>query len=294
MGLLILVSRLGPGGWPLDVSLGLCAVSALAMALFFLNERKSTNPVLPVDLLTNRAIGPSLLGSCLLGIGFLSLDTFVPLYVQGVRGGGAGEAAWVVTPVMLTWALSGIAAAPLVVRWGFRNTSLLGSALIVAGFSGLLVCTAYDASKHVLAAVLAITGLGFGPASMAFFLSAQNAVSWQRRGIITSSVQFFRTAGGSLGIGVLGAIFNMITLPKLAGLESANITSATFLDPRLRAQLSPQTLHAAGWMIDSGLHWVFIAMLVVAILQLIVSRWMPAHLASRTLSKTEMAEAMVG
>jgi hypothetical protein len=47
-------------------------------------------------------------------------------------------------------------------------------------------------------------------------------------------------------------------------------------------------------MIDSGLHWVFIAMLVVAILQLIVSRWMPAHLASRTLSKTEMAEAMVG
>jgi MFS family permease len=195
---------------------------------------------------------------------------------------------------MLTWALSGIAAAPLVVRWGFRNTSLLGSALIVVGFSGLLVCTAYDANKHVLAAVLAVTGLGFGPASMAFFLSAQNAVSWQRRGIITSSVQFFRTAGGSMGIGILGTIFNIITLPKLATLESANITAATFLDPRLRAQLSPQTLHAAGWMIDGGLHWVFITMLAVAILQLIVSRWMPVHEANHKLSKAEMAEAIVG
>jgi MFS family permease len=294
MGLLMLVSRLGPGGWSLHVSLGLAAVAAVAMIFFVVSERKSTNPVLPVDLLLNRAIGPSLLGSCLLGIGFLSLDTFVPLYVQGVRGGGAGAAAWVVTPVMLTWALSGIAAAPLVVRWGFRNTSILGSALVVIGFAGLLVCTAYAVPKQVLAAVLAVTGLGFGPASMAFFLSAQNAVSWQRRGIVTSSVQFFRTAGGSLGIGILGAIFNIITLPKLARLESANITSATFLDPRLRSQLSAQTLHAAGWMIDSGLHWVFIAMLAVAILQLIVSRWMPAHQAAHKLSKAEMAEAMVG
>jgi MFS family permease len=292
--LLMLVSRLGPGGWPLNISLTLGVATIVAAAFFVLSERKSTNPVMPMDVLMNRSIGPSLLGSLLLGIGFLSLDTFVPLYVQGVRGGGAGAAAWVVTPVMLTWALSGIAAAPLVVRWGFRNTSLLGSSLIVIGFSGLLACTAYGAPKEVLAAVLMITGLGFGPASMAFFLSAQNAVSWQRRGMVTSSVQFFRTIGGSMGIGILGAIFNIITLPKLATLESGAINSATFLDPHLRAQVPEKTLHAAGWMIDSGLHWVFIAMLAVAILQLIISRWMPKHQVSRTLSKTEMAEAMVG
>jgi MFS family permease len=294
MGLLMLVSRLGPGGWPMPFSIALAVIAAVAMTCFVFSERTSANPVMPVDLLLNRAIGPSLLGSCLLGIGFLSLDTFVPLYVQGVRGGGAGAAAWVVTPVMLTWALSGIGAAPLVVRWGFRNTSMLGSILIVIGFTGLLVCTSHDVSRQVLAAVLAVTGLGFGPASMAFFLSAQNAVSWQRRGIITSSVQFFRTAGGSMGIGVLGAIFNIVTLPKLATIESAGITSATFLDPHLRDQLPPQILKDAGWMIAGGLHWVFIAMLSVAILQLIVSRWLPMHEEPRELSKVEMAEAMVG
>jgi MFS family permease len=292
--LLMLVSRLGPGGWPLDVSIGL-GVAAVVTGIFFaFSQRRSTNPVMPMDLVMNRAIGPSLMGSCLLGIGFLSLDTFVPLYVQGVRNGGAGAAAWVVTPVMLTWALSGIAAAPLVVRWGFRNTSLLGSALQVIGFAGLLICTAYGVSKEVLASVLMITGLGFGPASMAFILSAQDAVSWQRRGIVTSAVQFFRTAGGAMGIGILGAIFNMVTLPKLATLETAKINSATFLDPHLRSQLPAQTLHAAGWMIDSGLHWVFVAMLAVALLQLIVSRWMPVHQVSHTFSKAEMAEAMVG
>ncbi|MGD0465033.1 MAG: MDR family MFS transporter [Tepidisphaeraceae bacterium] len=294
MALLMLLSRLGPGGWPLNVSLALAGIAALAVIFFVASERQSTHPIMPVDLLMNRSIGPSLLGSLLLGIGFLSLDTFVPLYVQGVRGGGAGSAAWVVTPVMLTWAMSGIIAAPLVVRWGFRNVSTLGSVLIVVGFSGLLVCTVLGVSKHVLAAVLAVTGLGFGPASMSFLLSAQNAVSWQRRGIVTSSVQFFRTIGGAMGIGILGAVFNIITLPKLATLESSGVTPARLLDPRLRSQLSPQILRSAGRMIDGGLHWVFIGMLGVAILQLVVSRWMPRHRVDRAPTKAEMAEAMVG
>src|ERR1700722_14779707 len=294
MALLMLVSRLGPGGWPLNVSLALAGISALAMFLFVRSERQSTDPIKPVDLLNNCSIGPSLLRILLLWLGLLSLDTFVPLYVQGVRGGGAGAAAWVVTPVMLTWAMSGIIAAPLVVRWGFRNVSMLGSVLIVLGFSGLLVCTALGASKHVLAAVLALTGLGFGPASMSFLLSAQNAVSFQRRGIVTSSIQFFRTIGGSLGIGILGAVFNILTLPKLATLESSGVTPAKLLDPHLRSQLSPETLRSAGWMIDGGLHWVFIGMLAVAILQLLVSRWMLRHKIDRAPTRSEMAEAMVG
>jgi MFS family permease len=294
MGLLMLVSRLGPGGWPLNVSIGLAAIAIIAMAFFVKNEQKQANPIMPVDLLLNRAIGPSLLGSCLMGIGFLSLDTFVPLYVQGVRGGGAGAAAWVVTPVMLTWALSGVVAAPLVVRWGFRNVAMLGAALITLGFSGLLVCTAFGVSKHVLAAVLAVTGLGFGPCAMAFLLSAQNAVSWQRRGIVTSSVQFFRTAGGSLGIGILGAIFNIVTLPKLRGLEASGVTPASLLDPHLRAGISSQILQSAGWMIDAGLHWVFIGMLVVAVVLFVVSRWMPSLKSDHAPSHAEMAEAMVG
>jgi MFS family permease len=294
MTLLTLLSGLGPGGWPWHFSVFLGTVTVASVVYFMIHERRLDNPVMPVDLLMNRSIGPSLLGSCLLGIGFLSLDTFVPLYVQGVRGGGAGSSAWVVTPVMLTWALSGIVAAPLVVRWGFRNVSMLGSTLIVIGFSGLLICTSLGVSKHILAAVLAVTGLGFGPASMSFLLSAQNAVSWQRRGIVTSSIQFFRTIGGSMGIGILGAVFNMIAQPQLRGLESTGVAPAALLDPHARALLSPEILRSAGGMIGGGLHWVFIGMLGAAILQLIVSRWMPAHRADHAPSKAEMAEAMVG
>ena len=91
-----------------------------------------------------------------------------------------------------------------------------------------------------------------------------------------------------------GAVFNIITEPKLRGLESSGVTPAALLDPHLRTQLSASILKSAGWMIESGLHWVFIGMLGVAILQLIVSRWMPLHSVDHVPSKSEMAEAMVG
>jgi len=294
MAMLTLVSRLGPGGWSWQVSVFLAAATILAMTFFLFNERRSANPILPPDLLLDRSIGPSLVGSCLLGIGFLSLDTFVPLYVQGGRGGGPGAAAWAVTPVMFTWALSGIIAAPLVVRWGFRATSTLGSILIVASFSGLLICAATGAPRPVLAAVLAVTGLGLGPSSMSFLLSAQNAVSWQRRGSVTSSIQFFRTAGGSMGIGILGAVFNIVTQPKLRALEGHGIQPAALLDQHARGQIPPQILHDAGRIIAGGLHWVFLAMLAVAVLQVIVSRRMPRRKADHPITSVEMAEAIGG
>src|SRR5687767_12994817 len=140
--LLVLVSRLGPGGWPAPVAIALAMAFAAAAFVFVRHERRTAHPIMPPELLTHRMIMPSLLGSLLLGIGFLSLDTYVPLYVQGGQGGDERAAASVVTPVMLTWALSSVVAAPLLVRWGFRKTALLGSTLICAGFTGLVLCAA--------------------------------------------------------------------------------------------------------------------------------------------------------
>ena len=69
----------------------------------------------------------------------------------------------------------------------------------------------------MLTSVLLLSGLGFGPASMAYLLAAQDAVAWQQRGIITSGIQFFRTIGGAIGIGLMGMLFNMLIAPDLRG-----------------------------------------------------------------------------
>src|SRR4051812_22848186 len=105
---LALVSRLGPGGWGAGMVTLLLVASVAGMVYVIRHERVVGNPIIPGELVTRSDVWPSLVASGLLGVGFLCLDTYVPLYVQGGKGGGVFAAAGVVTPVMLTWALSGI------------------------------------------------------------------------------------------------------------------------------------------------------------------------------------------
>jgi MFS family permease len=289
MGLLSLVSRLGPDGWSWTMIAVLIIVTAVAFGYFGWHEKRAVHPILPTDLVMQRAVGPAILGSCLFGAGFLSLDTYVPLYVQGGRGGDATAAAGVVTPVMLTWALSGVFAAPLLVKWGFRRTATLGATLIVLGFAGLLTCALTNARSSLLTATLSITGFGFGPASMAFLIVAQEAVDYRQRGIVTSAISFFRTMGGAVGIGVLGGMFNVLTAKQTAHLRQLGVKPAALLDPHAHSNLAADVLRAARQMIAGGLTWVFAAMLACSIVLWFVTRLMPAR---KTTNAVSAADAM--
>jgi len=272
----------------------LVLIFAAAAIYFVRHERRAEDPILPLDLLRQPTIWPCLIGSLLLGIGFLSLDTYVPLYVQGGRGGDATSAASVVTPVMLAWAISGIFAAHLVVRWGFRNTSVLGSSIVCVGFSGLILCTIFRVPMPVLTAVLALTGFGLGPASMSYLLSAQNAVDWAQRGTVTGSIQLARTLGGAMGIGLLGALFNLHSRGMLAHMRDLGYAPASILQPDTHHHLPLDILREAQGTISASLIWVFVGMLIFAVFQLIVSLRMPKLSCDHRPSASEAMEAMAG
>ena len=50
MALLALVSRLGPGGWSISVSVALLANAIGAVIYYFIRTRRATNPILPINL----------------------------------------------------------------------------------------------------------------------------------------------------------------------------------------------------------------------------------------------------
>jgi MFS family permease len=292
VSLLLLVSRLGPDGWDWPIALALGAVAAVSIAYLIWHERRAEYPILSPQLLTRRDIGPSMLASLLFGLAFLSLDTFVPLYVQGGRGGGVAAAAGVVTPVMLTWALSGVVAAPLLVRWGFRKTALFGATIVMLGFGGLAVLALVSAPHWTITTILALTGFGFGFASMSYLLAAQEAVGFQQRGIVTSATTFFRSIGGALGVGVLGGVFNVLSHKDLAALAGLGVTPAKLLDPHTAGDIPPEAAARAQHVIASGLTWVFIAMAAVTVAMFAVTFWMPARKCEHLIKASEGLEAM--
>jgi MFS family permease len=157
-------------------------------------------------LLARRATAVPYASAVLMGIALYGVSTFVPLYVQGARGGSAGSAGAVVTPLILFWAVSATAGGRLILRVGFRNSAVLGAGLLVAGFAGLLAAAALDASTAWISAACAVVGCGLGPTALSQLLAVQEDAPAEQRGVATSLVPFFRTVGGSLGVAAMGAV----------------------------------------------------------------------------------------
>ncbi len=247
-------------------------------------------------MLRSPVILPCLLVSALMGVTVFALDTFVPLYVQGGRGMSAAAAAATVTPVMLAWASSGVFAAPLLIRWGFRKLATSGSLLGTLGFVGLILAAIFHWDLWVITSSLFITGLGFGPASMAILLASQDAAAYRQRGMVTAGITMTRNLGGAVGISLLGGLFNLLSGPALLRAHLA-FPISDLLDPRKREEIEknfPEALASAHTAISGGLLWVFVAMFAFALIQMLISRKLPRQKRDHATTRAEAMEAAIG
>ena len=206
--LFAVLHRAGPGSPGLFARAGLLAAAVLLLAAFARLQRRREHPLVPPELLTRSETATPYVAGLLMGTTIYGVDTFVPLFVQGARGGTAGAAGAVVTPLVLGWSLSAAVAARLIVRLGFRLTARAGAALILGGFAALVAAVLLGAGIGWISLACGFVGLGLGPSSLSQVLVVQHVVPEERRGVATSLVPFSRTVGGSIGVGALGGILS--------------------------------------------------------------------------------------
>jgi MFS family permease len=204
--LFAVLHRPGDNGLGLAPRLALFAAAAASLATFARLQARRTHPLIPPGLFRRIETAAPYFGGILLGTTIFGVDTFVPLFVQGARGGSAGAAGAVVTPLVFFWAASATLAARLIVRFGFRRTAQWGALLILAGLGGLVAGAWTNASVPWISAACAVVGAGLGPSSMSQVLAIQHAAAERERGVATSLVPFFRAVGGSIGVGALGGL----------------------------------------------------------------------------------------
>jgi MFS family permease len=240
------------------------------LAAFVWNEHTAADPVLPLDLLLTPNIAASVIGSVIIGAWLFGIDTFIPLFVQGVKGGSATQAGRTITPLFVTWAVSVVVAAHVVLRFGFRRTAVTGSAIIALGVLGLAIGAADpERSGPLFFAAMIVIGLGMGPTSLSFLLDVQNSVARDRRGTATGAVIFARTMGGSLGVGILGGTMGLLLARRLATTTDVDIAAA--LRPETHSRLAPGQLLAVQGALGRSLRDVFFLMLAMAIPAIICS-----------------------
>jgi len=189
-------------------------LAGVLLVAFYRVERKASDPILPLGLLRRDIIvvGSSL--GVVTGAVWLSMSTFVPLFVQGVLGGTPITAGHAMTPIAVAWTLTTVIGQRLLVRTGYRAQIRLGFAICALSCGVLCGLTVWAARMPQADAVIAITaamaciGVGLGLGYQPQLIAIQSSVPWAERGVATGFNQFSRSIGGTFGVGILGGVLS--------------------------------------------------------------------------------------
>ncbi|HEU5230147.1 MAG TPA: MDR family MFS transporter [Ktedonobacteraceae bacterium] len=289
--------------WNSPQSIGLFVTAAALLALFLRQERRASEPILPLTLFNNRIIAISSFGGVILGVIMFGITSYVPLFVQGVKGGTATSAGLVLGPFLLAWPIASTASGRIVLRLGYRFTAGMGAFLTMIGVSMVTLFTAQTSTPFVITSMVLI-GSGMGFSSTSYMLSVQNAVPWNLRGVATASTQFFRTIGGTVGVAVMGTILNAQMAirfsPIFAHFASAAqrlpkgvIPGNVLLTPDLRALLPTAFLQQLEGALAQSLFWVYLLLVVLAVIALVGMFWLPGGRADQHAYKPEEGDEML-
>ncbi|MET8351659.1 MULTISPECIES: MDR family MFS transporter [unclassified Micromonospora] len=180
------------------------ALILLALAVWV--ESRAAEPVVPLSIVRQHTTALAILGSLAVGMAMFGGAVFLGQYFQIGRGYSPTEAGLLTIPMMAGVLGSSIIAGRLITKTGrIKPYIVAGSIILVAGFA-LLGTIDHETSLVLVGAAMFIVGTGVGMTMQNLVLAVQNTVSLKDIGAASSSVAFFRSLGGTIGVSVLGAV----------------------------------------------------------------------------------------
>jgi EmrB/QacA subfamily drug resistance transporter len=265
--LLFAVSEGGPSfGWTSPAFIVLLGLAIACLVGFVIIEPRAPEPLVDFALLRIPAIAVGLAVGTLAGVVMYGLTAYVPPMVQGVHGGSPIDAGAAVAAMSIGWPIGSVVGGRTMLRVGVRPTVILGTILLVVGSALLTQLAAVPALWFAMLAT-GITGLGMGFAATTILVVVQSSVDWRQRGMATGLVQFSRTIGGAVGVGLMGAVLT----------ASVGASASAILDPIQLPSIPPSELAAMRDALAAGLDIIFVSILGCAVLALLLAiRGMPA------------------
>ena len=213
----------------------------------------------------------------------MGLTTFVPMYVRGVLQQTPVIAGLALTTVMIGWPFGATVAARTFTRSVCGACSFHGAALLPVG-AGLLALLTPSSSWVTTALGSATMGVGMGLVNVSSMLIIQGLVERTQRASVTASNLFRRNLGSTLGVTLLGAVFNF-GISRHAGTLVTSEQLRHLLDaPR---DFTPNDL-VTSIALQSSLHMTFCGLLGVSLLSALFATRVPVlHIDPQAVRTTE-------
>jgi EmrB/QacA subfamily drug resistance transporter len=220
-------------------------VGLLAAALLFvLVESRAADPIIPLALFRNPIFVNATAIGLTLGLGMFAAIGFIPTFLQMSSGTSAAASGLLMLPMMVGLIGTSIVSGIAISRTGrYRLFPIIGT--LVTGIAmGAMTTLSADTPIWLICAFLFVFGAGLGLIMQVVVLVVQNSVDASMIGTATSTNNYFREVGASLGVAVFGTIFTTRLTENLTGVfastgaSSADASSAaSSIDPQALAAL---------------------------------------------------------
>lgn len=194
--------------WTSSTIVGLAIGAAAGWVAFVLVERRAVEPVIPPKLFRNRTfVITTMVGMITAGIGMFAIIAYLPTYLQMVYGTSATESGLMLLPMIGGLMATAMLSGTVVSRIGRLKMMLVVGTAVVAAAALLLSTIDTSTSLWLLCSYLLLAGAGLGLLMQNLVLAAQDEFNAREVGTVTSSNNFFREIGASLGTAVIGSVF---------------------------------------------------------------------------------------
>jgi len=193
-------------------------VAVTGLVLFVRVEQRVGEPLLPLSVFTNHRNYPLAMVLLLVaGVVMFGGGLYLPLFQQIVQGASATNSGLLMLPMMIPVVIVSTLAGKVMSATGrYRIFPVVGTAFLTVGL-GLLATMDTGTSRLLTGLYMVFVGIGLGFTLQMASTIAQNSVALRDMGAAMSSVNLFRTLGGSLGVAVFGSLFTRATQSHLPG-----------------------------------------------------------------------------
>ena len=267
--------------------IGLFAVFIGAGVLFCYAEKRAKDPILALGFLWKPRFSLANGSAFFSSFAIFSLSAFSPLFIQGVLGKSPAELGVAMVPLTLGWSGGAMMCGQMVTASREKSLSILGSLLLAIG-AGLCLALSFPGMPVPLfSGFLAVAGLGMGFVTVPTLLIVQKSLSSSDLGVATSSQQFARTLGGTIGIGISGGLVATSmqrSLSALAGSSQAFPLSVAqrlgenmeaLFQPQVQAQLTPGVNASLQAAVGGSVEIVFWSALITSVISLLLCFFLP-------------------
>ncbi|MFJ9148812.1 MFS transporter [Streptomyces sp. NPDC102270] len=199
--------------------------------LFVLIESRASEPIIPLRLFRNRTITLASLASLFVGVAMFTGTVFFSQYFQLARDKSPTMSGVMTIPMIGGLFVSSTVSGQFITRTGRWKAWLVSGGVLVTAGLGLLGTIRYDTDYWKMAVFMALLGLGIGMMMQNLVLCTQNQVDPSDLGSASSTVTFFRSLGGAVGVSALGAVMSH----RITHYVSDGVAA---LDPKYQAALS--------------------------------------------------------